>query len=1858
MTDLTFDFDDFDMDPSFDLLSPAEDYLKNVEVEDEEEIIDEFGLDYHMKTRISTDPIIELVSRNPSIIERLKNVEFVDKSPMLTESRTTDSLNFKELYNSYPKKEGDLKVDLYFVGSDLDLIRGDSYGSTQTKMVNDFYIRMSSLDVEFMDDRFDFVRQSLKDFVDNKDVIVCDKKNSFYRDRLSRPREKERILGSECLGSNLEVWKDFKLLLFKEKMSNLDDILLDRFNLDENESFRMLFSLNQRIIEDVFSNLSNTFLLSLLKYFTTISKQLLHVGCEKRKRNTVRIMTGGNPNCITILSHGDTIRNEKSNLKIVNAYIVSGAYAEVIRKMSGSFGKYHYYQLKGDKVLIISNWYTVTPKLLTTYSECLSKVLSVSLYTALNGEPHQYKIRCRNSAFMTLMCGISKNREVVNFLSLSRYISASLLSKYSNIPMLIEEKLPQRISSQFCNYVVHTYLTFLKKPIIELSWNKESLGKKFLNQDDFDFRCFLPYLQFETVRIQDLLTDTYLVNLCSDDLVESNHSFIEFTETLKKYEDLRKDDPNYFFCDQEIINLVSKEVIENVKLVNNLDLSNLRFEDRRLLTCCTPNGVLSDGKRRSLKLYDRILEEISTTSKEVTVKDMMKYHLFEDFRFTMVEKKQRADPREIFKTDLKGIACLKTIESYINYINKYLYTETISMGGDQKYFRTQTETHRILQAERENVLKDESSRIIYSRTSDASKWSTGDNMDSLIACFKPFEKYIDETTYELCEKGLQGIKNRKMVLENKLYQSGQRTKGKSISQSAHLRNAVNRIFGVDDDIYLKSGWPQGFFNKLSTYKHFIASTIAITLFKIKKFEKDGYISGVIDQSCHSDDYTYIVDLDKKDDLELWEKCLYNGRRLCCIRENEKKSSIGLYCREFLSFFVIMGSVFIPHVKYIAGLDKDVPGTSYTDDIYASMARVRECYRIGVSEVWTQFAMQLVNSKIQKTYSIFPKMKNYNPSINNYEKPCEYGGYFLSHPIFLLFFGVKANNFRIYNRHGISDLLKIIPGNYKLREEDNEEIADLRNLESFFLFPKFDIKYGSDVGKIVRDLGLVKTEERFMYHERILNNFLSYDRSKMLLESRLFERSGKRMYGRIPKGLMEVVIHRSSSGVVYSQNDKKFSLMQLYQHIDNTSVIETEENRALIEMALFSHSDILSVLQEMYVSELTVNEELVQSNKNISYLAHINLKNPGNFEVRRINESLALLCTSLSEEIKDNIRNHGFENIEKDVARTKILLYDSFGKESISSLEELDLMMRFFNTKYPSNKFLMVPDVRLKSGIDNMDLFLQEMMTLRVSPYISRVFDWKPVGKVKNWKDKFIYSSNLLKTLQGTNAYDYMCVLKNIMLHYINNGMSKIDELKKLWLELVSTSSFRNSKVIDLVVQHRNETYKSGSRSTRFSKNYYIMSKLKIHDDPEFVSWYEDYDFPMEYMIDTDGSCVVRHGNFTAKVNKDGATLYIKDRNIDSSISKFLWLLQMMKMGEKGEDVFPPYVYSFLGKGSFYAEKRSRIKKDELIITSNGFGFGFEGFHQGDSLMYITIDKGEFKKTGYTKTTVKKFFNRSCYNINYTYFELSDNMIQMKDFIQRLKIVDLDKVDLPELSIRSDLKYKGVLVSELNKIGYFSFENLIRFNESLYMPISKRFCLDVQNSNLIKTSLDKDDLLSLRKIFGEIECSYQGSYDMLKEVSSKDVEVDKFDNETRLDDLQLIDFDEVEIAAGLLSQRKRLIRWSAFERESRPRFKAKLFNHYMFGRTSWRGASSVYYNCHTELENNIRTEKEIKQADLLKLFFIMLTLSKLNVVETTKTYDSEDVVIQNLLNYGGLGRKGKFWADLFRKLNIQTETEYL
>jgi hypothetical protein len=1835
-----------------------------------------------IRSRVSTDDVMELLSQDSDIYEALKGVPLEGESKLFSPEHTTGEgidILFNELNKS--QVDGDLKTDLYFPYSDLPN-KPDRHHECKASrsQVLDFLEKSSDIESEFTSidrDRYDTLINLLvnSDPDTNKSRLTVARgindKNcksvKFSNIPKIKSRSTEKIQGSLNLGDNYEFFRRVSEIWMRDSHSNnIEEYLTDPNIPDQESSDKFLLS-NNSILKDFFLKIKNKMILSMLKYYRTLTSQLIHVASMKTKSNDYQILTGGSYNSLTILAHTSPIRDERSEIKFFNAYIVSKEYSEAIKDMRGCFGKFKYYPVGSERVLMISNWYTMTAKTISLYSECHSKTLNCALYISLNCPKSEMYDRIMSSMPMFMMCSVSKVKEVVNFLSLLRYTSVGLLSKYNCIGDLLLDKVDRRVSSMFCSTVIEIYCSEIKRKKPDLRWNSISRESHMMNEEDYIFNAYLPLLGFNTSNIQDYLCEVYLVNLCSDDITHSRHTFPKFIEVLSEYEDKWKRGDDTFHSNPALIELFSEKLINILELYYDLDLSRSDIQNSKLINHASSNGVLSDKGNKCTKLYDRILSETCKTNLEPSLKDIAGQIFIQPFEFTMVEKLQKQNSREIFKTDLTGICCLKLIESFAGTVNKALYSESISLGGDDKYFRVQKETHKILQEYRDpNSCFNSINSRIFSRTSDSSKWSTGDNPSTLISTFSGIKSSLEKfdiRTSEICQTALKKITGRRLILENKRFGSHRLDK-KLRSQSEYLRKSVQDKTGKDDDMILYAGWPQGFFNKLSSLKHYICGAIAIALFKINHSDKDVLSDCKIDQCFHSDDYTYIARFNNDIEFKLWEKCLSTARRICCIKENIKKSCCDENVREFLSFFIIMGSVFIPHIKFIINMHKDIPGTSYTEDIYASMSRIRECYRIGVSEVWCQFAMNQSNDRIQRLYSMKPGMCNYDQSINNYTKPCEFGGYFHSHPLLLLFFGIKSNNLRIYNKLGCKDLAKIVPGNYILDEDEDTYGKDYKEIEGFFQFPRFDIKYGSDVKAIIDKLGIVKSKDRSEYYEKMIVKYLPYEKNMEIMRSRLFERSGKRMYAKIPKGLMEAVVHRTSNGIVYNHMEDQYTIKSLYKRIDETVPSIDNVTESMIEMSLFCNSSVLYSVNMLMSGNMTIDSDVEQKNRNVSYLANINLKNPGLEEIKHIPESLCLLSDFVDDDIKDNIKLN-LEHWEKSMLNLRQLLKDNFSISTIRNERELELMMKYFTSRYPSNKFLMVPDRKIRKGIDNINIFLKDLLQYRASSYIYRDIDWDPIKSVSGWKGKVVHGTSLVDSVRDSMSDDVITELYNIYLRL--DCMSKSKHLRidvdEVWDDFILNSTYNGIRLIKCIDDAITKVSTKESSERKSQKLLYIMGKCKVLKVDEIIRKMEEYDITVKYYLDPEGNVVLSRGFSSLVVNRKKKKLHLLlgESEINNSVLKLIFIGQQMITSHYGDCAIPAHAFNIWNRKCLLVHEK--IIEDGMEMFVGESGMRLKGM-KGDKeicIQWLSVERSKHSNTkSATPITYRKLVKRFGGYMDAIEITNTDagNLVTTMIAKEKIGFLDLFKDEIIRFNAEMvSAKLDGVDFRDLYMSGYFTHYQTLNIGNKFDMSDPTfRNSSQKHLSKIVKSRLTKKELNSLREMFTE----RAGSLGLIDVESAC---VDDCDGSSRGSDFTIENIDVIdEKNEGTLGSFKKRIVWFEFEKTCCPKVKLKMLNN-QCPTTYIKGLNKLIYEVEEKLVEGYSSSLSDKCGTNTETFwmmcFMMVHISKYKNPYKDKGYIDvdNDTICEQLMEKGGLGRKPKFWNDVLSAIDLNNQSEY-
>eukprot|EP00753_Platysulcus_tardus_P013760 PLAT3853.2.p1 GENE.PLAT3853.2~~PLAT3853.2.p1 ORF type:complete len:1731 (+),score=-603.49 PLAT3853.2:53-5194(+) len=1082
--------------------------------------------------------------------------------------------------------------------------------------------------------------------------------------------------------------------------------------------------------------INNTRMRSVLKYYKRVSQQMLGMGMHKDRTrgNNVRYLKTSTPDIVTIVYKSTPLKRREYDIKYIQLFKGNCA------PMGPTINK------RRDHDWTRTKWRSITASGLSQCSECEYKTISMYVWARSQGVTQE---QARWMTTLTFMLSLSRNSELVNTLALQRYISVSQFGHAHNIPQLIMDKMPKRCSSTLCSFIMKR-MHDKASAAATIEKKSESKGLEDFTEEDvkYKFSAELSFFGFETDNIQVYLAETYLSHLCSDMLRNSQHNYNRFVETMKEYESKEED---YFEFDEEAVRLTAK-AFKMVFLENNVSVP--RYEDEPVTVLTRSKGVLSMFDRdRSVKLYDEVVRLCKGSGSIPTVKQLASNY-DNKMRFCLLEKRQKQEAREIFKTELSCLAKLRIVERQAHGYCSWSGIEYITKSGDQKYFTFQNCVHQIERAE---------APVKVYRTSDSSKWSTGDNPDIM--------KIIAEEMFdEPCTRFFESVRNRHLVPGNE-----------------YTRRALKK-HDLPDEWILKNGWPQGFFNKMSSLKHVLMCTYALALYMVKSKR---WNSGRIEVGCHSDDYYYAAAFPDESEVFLWESCLSTARRKFCIRENTKKSSASNHFCEFLSIFSVHGSIIAPQFKHVCGIMKDRPGNGYTADLHSMMSRVRECMRFDVPDYWVSWAMDYCVKDVRKDYSMLEGMVNHMEG--EFVWPEHMAGWFHCTPVTLLLFGNKGNIYRVarHTPDGMQACYTLVPGQYPIDENDGDDVEMDTDFNFMFLYPKVNACIPSRWEIVRRKIGYMEVAKPKKY-EMICKEAMTPQRQFEIAYWYIWSGSARRMYSTVESGLMRYYVTRLVRARCMNWNDERVTMRQAYErlrkHARDNYIIPNVSTEGIMS-ALLGFSTALSAYDGTYLEPLSIgNPRRVEPP--ISILSKIDLFQPGLRGLKLSPMDFIPYCTFLPDYSPD----HPLSNEKIFVIQN--MLKDILHKDKIENESDLELLVRISSSRLKGNKYMFLKTTRFIEGYKSLDYFLADYM--RVSGVYERdvrVGDMKmkdTLSIAETWRrGRFVISSTRESDFL-LSVYNSVCAgvipiasLRKFSLH--GDRISKV--IREASMRLASSRSF-------------------------------------------------------------------------------------------------------------------------------------------------------------------------------------------------------------------------------------------------------------------------------------------------------------------------------------------------------------------------------------------------------------------------------------------------------------------------------------
>jgi len=465
------------------------------------------------------------------------------------------------------------------------------------------------------------------------------------------------------------------------------------------------------------------------------------------------------------------------------------------------------------------------------------------------------------------------------------------------------------------------------------------------------------------------------------------------------------------------------------------------------------SGVLYDENFPNYtprKLMDAILYACHQNSENLTFGKFIEKYGVETIRCKAGVKGEHKGTRETYITTLTNVIHIKLIGAIFKFINKNLNCEDISNKGDKKFFDFQS-----MNSNFDN--KSQFKKFSQKKGNDGKKWSTGDRVISLYSTLVGFLGYNFNSNSDLVNSyfAYRDLGSTSMLSkpEEKMACYVAKISGRTLEAASEtIRNFID-IFQAPK-VQLDNGWPEGFFNELSSTKHCGSYAYSIYLFnkykenksfrdkvdtilkeKLSKFDRSKSLADIkmlFYFRAHSDDSVDLTSSDSWENIVVLTYLTYSAKLNFGIRPNRTKDEMGDFI-DYLSNYIVGKSVVKAGIKFAFSTIKDMFPVSRSDDLGNFSARLIESLGAGLGVIFYEHCIRFINFFVNKCYSTLKGMKEYNAAVNNYITLPNVGGNYYASSTLTYIFGSDANTIRLICLNEDSDNMKKL---YALMLENN------------------------------------------------------------------------------------------------------------------------------------------------------------------------------------------------------------------------------------------------------------------------------------------------------------------------------------------------------------------------------------------------------------------------------------------------------------------------------------------------------------------------------------------------------------------------------------------------------------------------------------------------------------------------------------------------------------------------------------------------------------------------------------------------------------------------------------------------------
>jgi hypothetical protein len=1094
--------------------------------------------------------------------------------------------------------------------------------------------------------------------------------------------DSEKIKGSCDLGETYEKYVEYASHMISEdtvtgNLGYLYEHSKPNSPLDESEHHCI------NCYKDVVDLISKTRIHSYAMYLRRLAENIMH-SSRKVRRNRVSLRVLGDHRIISIQNHSNLATVESGPLC---SFIIKMTQADLTLYSKFQKCKVLFANDRGEIYVYIS-WrsFDLTDCTIMLRAHYNLLVFPLLFTDSLDPEYKEKTFSCLKLLVGLIQC---RNSEVFQILSCFRYIMPGVLNRYHNISKLILDKFPRQIRSPFTDYILMglmDWLVLFGKTLKIKDRSKSTGNVSVLDEYDVEFKCLLPYLKFEAINFDQYLSCTYLISMTVGKTKQSRHVQLGLAQTLMEWQDkadsyLRNPEIGTFSYSRTFVEAACSSLLECVQTGDG-------GTDEVISKFLRTKGTMDDLNMNFKKLFDRTLYELDHPIHECTVKSLLlKYE--PESKMRMAVRDDHAGEREIFVTSLPAVCALNVIENVAHTVNEQLPSEHITLGGDKKIMVMQNEAQASLDVEEKgwtNFLGSE----------DASKWSTGDNPEILELIWNNISNAVDPQIKPIITNYFSALRCRDVIFSD--------------STSEYIKKRTGK-----SSLSLTQGWPQGFFNKISSLKHFLCYCLGIAMFK-KAYNGDNLVK--LKFAVHSDDSRHRVSIEDigkgmgRYYYEMFIKCLEWAKRKFLIRTNIKKSFYGGIVSEYLSNFQFHGSLFVPKSKFILNIFGDLTGSGYPCDIYAVMERIRTTLRMNVGISLGRFMMSYANHYVLRLYSMLPGMRNHDPRRNTSTNLIELGGIFSCHPIYLLFLGCKAHDILHYSLNK-GNVYKMIEAFKDVEDLDENSASEIYN--HFLPIPT----------AVIPEKGSIRHVRRRFLHYRLADDErwmplfltdLNVENSAKVARSLLYSSSMAKAYSTAPEGLMYARIQQSWDKPAYRCGDKFLTFWEFVRHIESGQEGESEILNDLVRasptlLAMYN----LETISDAYFGEVTRTHVIS------SVVNRINIVSPGGNEYRYLKYALANLAKlDINIPVRVDMRRLSTETdiLEKDITMIP-------GIDMNNLRENMQKVYKYLNVRNAKPSYLHLS----KSIYEPSRLDMYELVSTILKQYSSSIVGKVNLGKM-------------------------------------------------------------------------------------------------------------------------------------------------------------------------------------------------------------------------------------------------------------------------------------------------------------------------------------------------------------------------------------------------------------------------------------------------------------------------------------------------------------------------------------------------